>query len=309
VKRAVLRVATPAEEDQAHTDAVAERRVVITPVEHVMTELWAYLPADQAAAITATLDAIAYTTIHGNGGDPRTGDQRRVDALIDLCTAPLGDPHLSTAHGQRPAVQVTVAATTLMGLDDQPAELDGYGTITATMARHIATDPTATWRRLLTDDDGLVLHAGTTTYRPPAHMTRTVIARDGRCMFPGCRKKARHNDLDHIEAFKPGDTTTQANLMSLCRRHHRFKHDGTWTVERDHRTGIVTWTDPNGRRYRSRAPDLPPTSNGSSHAGLRPPRGPQSPGAKTQTGAADSSRPRGRADVPATLAAEDAPPF
>ena len=55
--------------------------------------------------------------------------------------------------GNDPAVQVTIAATTLMGLDDQPGELDGYGTITATMARHIATDPTATWRRLLTDDE------------------------------------------------------------------------------------------------------------------------------------------------------------
>ena len=128
-------------------------------------------------------------------------------------------------------MQVTVAATTLMGLDDQPGELDGYGTITATMARYIATDPTATWRRLFTDDEGRVLHAGTTTYRPPAHMTRTVIARDVHCMFPGCRKKARHNDLDHIQAFKPGDQTTTANLMSLCRRHHRFKHDGEWTVQ------------------------------------------------------------------------------
>ena len=179
-----------------------ERRVIITPVEHGMAELWAYLPAEQAAAITATLDALAYATVHGKGGDPRTGDQRRADAFVDLCTAPLGDPNLTGGHGQRPAVQVTVAATTLMGLDDQPGELDGYGTITATMARYIATDPTATWRRLLTDDEGRVLHAGTTTYRPPAHMTRTVIARDVHCMFPGCRKKARHNDLDHIKRLQ-----------------------------------------------------------------------------------------------------------
>ena len=161
--------------------------------------------------------------------------------------------------GSDPAVQVTVAATTLIGLDDQPAELDGYGTITATMARHIATDPTATWRRLLTDDEGRVLHAGTTTYRPPTHMTRTVIARDAHCMFPGCRRKARHNDLDHVQAFRDGDQTTTANLMSLCRRHHRLKHDATWTVQRDHRTGITTWTDSNGRRYRTRPPDLPTT--------------------------------------------------
>ena len=89
VKRAVLRVASPAEEEKAHADAVAERRVVITPVEHGMAELWAYLPAEDAAAITAALDAIAYDTIHGKGGDTRTGDQRRADALVDMCTAAL----------------------------------------------------------------------------------------------------------------------------------------------------------------------------------------------------------------------------
>ena len=73
---------------------------------------------------------------------------------------------LARGHGQRPAVQVTIAASTLMGLDDQSCELDGYGPITAAMARRIAADPTATWRRLLTDDHGHVLHASTTGYRP-----------------------------------------------------------------------------------------------------------------------------------------------
>ena len=101
-------------------------------------------------------------------------------------------------------------------------------------------------------------------------MTRTVIARDVHCMFPGCRKKARHNDLDHVHAYKPGDTTTQANLMSLCRRHHRFKHDGEWTVERDNRTGITTWTDPNGRQYRTRPPDLPTTAGTAQPSGDQP---------------------------------------
>ena len=44
VKRAVLRVASPAEEEQAHADAVAERRVIVTPVDRGMAELWACCP-------------------------------------------------------------------------------------------------------------------------------------------------------------------------------------------------------------------------------------------------------------------------
>jgi Domain of unknown function (DUF222) len=259
VKRAVLRVSSPAEEEKTHTDAVAERRVVMFPDERGMAWVNAYLSADDAATMMAALDAIAHETIHGKGGDTRTADQRRADALVELCSAALGDPHLTKAHGQRPAVQVTAALSTLMELDDQPCELDGYGPITAAMARRIASDPTATWRLLITDDDGLVLHAESTTYRPPADMTRTVIARDVHCVFPGCRKKAAHGDLDHVQAFAEGDLTTQANLMSLCRRHHRLKHDGKWTVERDDKTGITTWTDRRGRRYRTRPPTRPTT--------------------------------------------------
>src|ERR1700710_1253731 len=254
LKRAVLRVSSPVEEEKSHADAVGERRVVLFPDERGMAWVNCFLSAQDAATVMAALDAIAYETIHGKGGDTRTIDQRRADALVELCSAALGDPHLTRAHGQRPAVQITVAMSTLMELDDQPAELDGYGPITAGMARRIASDPTATWRLLITDDDGLVLHAETKTYRPPADMARTVIARDVHCVFPGCRKKAKHNDLDHIEAYEAGDRATQANLMSLCRRHHRLKHDGTWTVKRDDKTVVTTWTDRRGRQYKTRPP-------------------------------------------------------
>ena len=87
-----------------------------------------------------------------------------------------------------------------------------------------------------------------------------VIARDTHCVLPGCRKTAKHYDLDHVTAYKEGDLTTQANLMSLCRRHHRLKYDGTWWVTRDGDTGITTWTDPRGRRHQSRPPDRPTTT-------------------------------------------------
>ena len=295
VRRAVLRVTDPADEAAAHRDAVAERRVIFTPVESGMTELWAYLSADSAAIIKATLDAMAHSTIHRAGGGERSADQRRADALVDLARTALTDPQtdgpaagpaitrlapvppvpqapprlvprrpvtrLARGHGQRPAVQVTIAASTLMGLDDQPCELDGYGAITAAMARRIAADPTATWRRLLTDDHGHVRHASTRAYRPTAAIIATVIARDQHCQFPGCRRPARYDDLDHVAAWRDGDRTTEANTTSLCRRHHRLKHSGRWRIDRDDTTGITTWTNRAGRsrQYGTRPPDLPTT--------------------------------------------------
>src|SRR2546430_1219316 len=60
---------------------------------------------------------------------PRTGDQRRADALVQICadvlhgTSSLGA--LPRQRGLRPAIQVTVALSTLLGLDQQPGELDG----------------------------------------------------------------------------------------------------------------------------------------------------------------------------------------
>jgi hypothetical protein len=265
-----------------------------------MAELWAYLPAADAAAVKAALDARAYETIHGAGGDSRTADQRRADALVELASAALADPHLAKAHGQRPGVQVTVAASTLMGLDDQPGELDGYGPITAAMARRIAFDPTARWRRLLTDDHGLIQAVATKTYRPPLDVTRTVIARDVHCTFPGCRKKAVYTDIDHVRAYRKGDRTTQANLMSLCRRHHRLKHSGRWRVHRDDITGVTTWTDRRGRRYRSRPPTQPTTT-----ADTNPPA---TVGTPPSAGAQDDS-PTVDRSVPPSDNGVDPPPF
>ncbi len=301
VKRAVLRVASPVEEEKAHTDAVAGRRVVSFPEMHGMATVNAFLSADDAATVMAALDAIARETIHGRGGDSRTVDQRRADALVDLCSAALGDPHLTRAHGQRPSVQVTIAASTLMGLDQQPAELDGYGPITAAMGRRIASDPTAQWRVLVTDDTGLVTQAGSKTYRPPADMARTVIARDVHCVFPGCRKKAAHTDLDHVQAYKSGDETSGANLMSLCRRHHRFKHEKNWTVTRDDTTGVTTWKDPKGRTYRTRPPTRPTTTTGT------PETSPPADRPTTTTGTPETSPPA--APAIDTAKEPEPPPF
>lgn len=181
----------------------------------------------------------------------RTADQRRADALAALAAQSLLDPTLPTWQGRRPAVQVTVAATTLLGLDEQPRELDGYGPIPADMARALAYDPSGTWRRLLTDPPGRLLDYGTTTYRPPQPLADFVIARDRRCRFPGCRRPARRCDIDHqIPYGRPGGVTAACNCEALCEHHHRLKHEAGWTVTGDP-AGELIWTSPSGHRYRA----------------------------------------------------------
>jgi hypothetical protein len=50
---------------------------------------------------------------------------------------------------RRTEQRVHIPLSTLFGLDEQPGELAGYGTITADQARQMAAQ--GTWRRILTD--------------------------------------------------------------------------------------------------------------------------------------------------------------
>lgn len=99
-------------------------------------------------------------------------------------------------------------------------------------------------------DDG----PGSAAYRPGARIARLVRLRDGRCRFPGCSVAARFCDLDHVRPW-PAGPTSAANLMCLCRRHHRVKQLPGWSVRLDP-DGRATWSDPTGRVRSTTARDL-----------------------------------------------------
>lgn len=257
VRRAVASVAA-ATVDQQRAEAMAQRRVCVSARDGGMAELWALLPAEGAAAITAAIDALASAT---SADDPRSADQRRADALVDIAVAVLHDPLLPKAQGMRPAVRVTVALSTLVGCDDEPGTLAGYGPIPASVARRIAADETGTWRRLVTDPlTAQLLDYGRTTYRPPRDLADFVMARDQVCMFPHCNRPAHRCHLDHRVPYDAGGGTDLENVGTLCERHHICKHQAGWHVERGP-DGTHTWISATKHRYRSRPPELPAGSN------------------------------------------------
>lgn len=274
LRRAVLAVDTEGAVAR-HRRARAARRVEVFAGEDGMATLWARLSAVDAAASFAWVTRLArgMDTAGDPVGDPRGIDARRADVLTALLTGNLvythtADPGAGGAGvvqakpvgAARPLVHVTVALTTLRGVDDAPGELAGYGPIPAHMARDVAMDATAVWRRLRTDpDSGALLDHGRTVYRPPAALAEFVRARDQACRNPRCTRAARGCELDHVTEWHDHGDTAEHNLCALCVRHHDLKEQPGWRV-RLHPDRRVEWITPTGHRYWSRPHDHRPTT-------------------------------------------------
>ncbi len=264
LRRALLAEA-PVSRDAALAAAVAERRVVITPAHDGMAELWALLPAPEAMRLKTAIwrlgqqrknRADGSAALTGQSGDGFVrADQRRADALLELGDRYLAESDPGGVLGrQSPAVQVTVSLATLIGADDEPAELAGYGPIPAPMARQIAFDPDSTWRRLVVDELGRLVDYGQSRYRPPKRLADHVRAREQTCVFPSCARRAESCELDHTIDWHHGGTTSEDNLAPLCQRHHHLKHDAGWKL-RNGQGGEHLWLSPSGGTYAN-----PPTS-------------------------------------------------
>ena len=51
--------------------------------------------------------------------------------------------------------------------------------------------------------------------------------------------------------------TDHTNLAHLCRGHHTLKGNTAWTVtQANDGSGVLTWTTPTGRTYRTHPPTL-----------------------------------------------------
>jgi hypothetical protein len=230
-----------------------------------LATLVARLPEQDALAIDATLRALATTPVAPD--DTRTQEQRRCDLATTLVTgvpAAYGHPADVTLLGREAgqisvSVSVTIPADTLNG-GSVPAEVPGYGLVTAETGRSLASSDGALARPLVYDPaTGRLLGVGaptrmtwlakvspTTGYQHPPAMERLVQMRDHTCRAPGCVRRAVRCDCDHVVPYPDGPTSLE-NTCCLCRRHHRLKtHAPGWSVSLDE-SGVLTWTTPAGR--------------------------------------------------------------
>lgn len=229
-----------------HHRAAQDRGVWLTPELDGMATLTAFLPAAQASEVMARVDRAA-RHLRTRPDQERTLAQLRADAFVDLLSAGSAAADSDGGRpGDRAAVVVTIPALTLLGADDAPATLDGYGPIDLDTARRLAGDATS-WIRVLTHPaTGVPLTLDRTRYRVPTALRRWLGITSPTCIFPGCGRAARDCDLDHLRAWAEGGPTDDDNLAPECRHHHRVRHETQWhpTVDPD---GEYQWISPLGR--------------------------------------------------------------
>lgn len=180
----------------------------------------------------------------GRAEPPLSMAERRADALTLMADTLLADG-ASARGGDRYQVVVHVDTATLRdGSQTGRCELsDGTPLATGT-ARRLACDAAIV---PLLERVGRPLSVGRKTRAVPSALKRALASRDRGCRFPGCAN--RHVDAHHVHHWAHGGTTSLANLVQLCRHHHRLLHEGGYSVETSG-SGFV-FRRPDGRRIRA----------------------------------------------------------
>jgi hypothetical protein len=159
--RAAVYLVDPEAAEKAAEKAKQDRSVTAADIADGSATLFMNGPKAAIALAMAGLDALA---VKAGPEDTRTLLQRRFDTLMLLITGQL------TATGAQ--VQVLISLATLQG-DDTPAEVPGYGFITAGEGRELVEQAESV-RRVVTDDQGQLVSVDSTVETAPVAQDQTA---------------------------------------------------------------------------------------------------------------------------------------
>ena len=103
------------------------------------------------------------------------------------------------------------------------------------------------------------LEVGRTSRVVTAAQRVALAVRDGGCGFPGCDRPLGWCEAHHLRHWLHGGPTDLANLILLCRAHHRAVHEDGWRLGRDP-TGHLTATPPHHPHHPHRPHRRPHTA-------------------------------------------------
>ena len=252
-KKIACRLDVQAVVDRA-AKAASDRTVSIRPAPDTMTYVTALLPVAKGVGVYAALKRAADSTF-----DDRSRGQIMADTLVERVTGCPNDV------AEPVAVNLVIADETLLGVEDSPAVVAGYGPIPASVARGLVAAAVAdkrsraTLRRLYRRPISGALVAMESRSRCfPKGLAGFIGLRDQTCRTPYCDAPIRHRD--HAQPHCRGGSTSAQNGLGDCERCNYTKESPGWSVTAgDDENGVHTaqFTTPTGHRYRSTAPPAP----------------------------------------------------
>ena len=211
-------------------------------------------------AVEAASDAL-FAESAKDDGERTEPEQLRADAVGLLAERALAagfggdEATISGSRAERYQVMLHVEPETLAErVEPGMSELEDGTRVSAETARRLACD--AGRVEVQSDSDGSVLDVGRRTRTVPSALRRALEARDRGCRFPGCG--LRFTDAHHIVHWADGGEAVLANMVLLCRRHHRRVHEDGYRVYSGADGQIVFFT-PQGRAF-AEVPPMPPMS-------------------------------------------------
>jgi len=196
----------------------ADRGIWIADLGEGLAQIHGSLLSPDAQALEKRLSALAATVCEH---DPRTGEQRRADALGALAAGAdrLGCRcgRADCAAGKRPAatpvvIHVIAEQSTIDGSGSAPASQVGAGAlIPAELVAELARSAKLV---ALTHPGDALPEPG---YVPSKALADFVRCRDLTCRWPGCDRPAGDCDLDHTIPYAQGGPTHASNLKCYCR--------------------------------------------------------------------------------------------
>jgi len=220
------------------------------------------LAPEAGAALLRALDAGAEALYGPHRSQPAgaapeaaeeaSAEQRRADALGLVAESALASGLDPGSRGDRYQVVVHVDAEVLAAGGEGGSSWLADGThVSAETSRRLACDSARVVMRHAAD--GRVLDVGRRTRAISPGLRRALEHRDGGCRFPGCGR--RLCDAHHVEPWAGGGSTSLANTLLLCRRHHRAVHEEGFSMELTP-NGEARFYRPDGRPM-PQAPALP----------------------------------------------------
>jgi len=249
---------------------------------------------DARRMITAQLAEDAYAEVRAAVSDrarlfPSDGetryDQRRADALVDICrgargTMPAtgnGDSRVgagaesggkkgsggsggsggigtarSTPSPHSNFLVVVHTDFTFLQGGSGGAEIERLGLLSREAVRRICCDGAVTLA--LDDAFGHTMFEGRSKRFATDAQRREVQRRDRRCRFPGCANNL-FTDVHHVVHWADQGKTDLPNLVTLCDHHHHRVHEGKWSLT-GNANGILRFVGPTGRTMTSRPSPL-----------------------------------------------------